>query len=99
MAAAVEKLKELSEEDLVEFTNDCVRYLSGSQVPFITRYNERFGNSSALIAPCRSLMIELFQAVLRGSTKSSSIDAFKEAIKEHNEDIPDVLAAIIFSKR
>ena len=97
--AAIEQLKTLSEQDLIEFTGDCVRYLSGAQVPFISRYTERFNNTSSLIAPCRSLIIDLFQACLRKTNRASSLDTFKEAIKEINEDIPEMLAAIVFSKR
>ena len=68
-------------------------------MPFISRYNEKFGNSSAIIGPCRSLVLDLFQHALRGSNRASSLDAFQDALKRAHEDVPDMLAAIIFAKR
>ena len=56
---ALNKLQALSEQDLLEFTDDCIKYLSGATLPFLSKYRERFGDSM-LIAPCRSLLIELF---------------------------------------
>ena len=94
---ALELLKGLSEQDLLEFTNDCVKYLSGASVPFISKYNERFGNST-MITPCRNLIIDLFQVTLRNSSKISGIDKFKNGLAQHGE-VPEVLSAIIFGKR
>jgi hypothetical protein len=73
---ALELLNALSEQDLLEFTNDCAKYLSGAQVPFISKYHDKFGGST-MIVPCRSLILDLFQITLRNSTKTSAIDKFK----------------------
>lgn len=56
---ALEKLKSLSEQDLLEFADDSIKYLSGASVPFLSKYRERFGDS-LLIVPCRTLIIDLF---------------------------------------
>jgi hypothetical protein len=56
---ALDKLKSLSEQDLLEFTDDSIKYLSGASLPFLSKYRERFGDST-LIVPCRALIIDLF---------------------------------------
>ena len=66
-------------------------------MPFLSKYRERFGDSM-LIAPCRSLMVELFEVALRGTTRSSNLEKFKNALNEFGE-VPEVLAAIIYSRR
>jgi hypothetical protein len=78
---ALELLKGLSEQDLLEFTNDCAKYLSGASVPFISKYHERFGDST-MISPCRNLIIDLFQVTLRNTSKTSGIDNFKNALAQ-----------------
>ena len=42
---ALEKLKSLSEQDLLEFADDSIKYLSGAAVPFLSKYRDRFGDS------------------------------------------------------
>ena len=58
LTMALEKLKSLSEQDLLEFTDDSIKYLSGASIPFLSKYRERFGDS-LLIVPCRTLIIDL----------------------------------------
>jgi len=36
----------LEDLDLVEFFDDCIKYLRGIRVPFLTKYRERFGGSA-----------------------------------------------------
>jgi hypothetical protein len=94
---ALEKLKSLSEQDLLEFADDSIKYLSGASVPFLSKYRERFGDS-LLIVPCRTLIIDLFQVALRGTTRNSNLENFKTALAEYGE-VPDALSAIIYGRR
>ena len=52
-----------------------------------------------LISPCRALILDLFQAVLRSTDRSSAVDKFKTAVADFGEELPEVLSAIIFAKR
>lgn len=94
---ALEKLKALSEQDLLEFTDDSIKYLSGASVPFLSKYRERF-SESLLIVPCRTLIIDLLQVALRSTTRSSNLESFKTALAGYGE-VPDVLSAIIYGRR
>ena len=94
---ALEKLKSLSEQDLLEFADDSIKYLSGAAVPFLSKYRDRFGDS-LLIVPCRTLIIDLFQVALRSTTRISNLESFRTALTLYG-DVPDVLSAIIFGRR
>jgi len=59
-------LSELADADLVEFCDDCVKYLRGMKVAFLSKYRERFPGGTALdILPSRDYVLEVFQRALR----------------------------------
>ena len=69
-------LTSLPEQDLAEFLDDSIKHLRGMQVPFLSKYRERFG-TSLWIAPAREYIIDLCQHALRHSQAHSPLDSFK----------------------
>ena len=57
------------------------------QVPFLSKYRERFGGQSHWITPCRDYIIDLFCLALRHSTPATNMEGYKTTLGE----IPDVL--------
>lgn len=55
-----ESIGALAEADLLEFSDDCIKYLRGMQVPFLSKYRDRFGGHAHWIAASRDYIIELF---------------------------------------
>ncbi len=55
-----ESINALAEADLLEFSDDCIKHLRGMQVPFLSKYRERFGGRAHWIAASRDYIIELF---------------------------------------
>jgi len=87
-------LTKLEETDLLEFVDDSIKYLKGMQVPFLSKYRDRFG-SALWIVPCREYIIDLCQRTLRHTTVTSPLDQFKQDLA----DVPEVLSVAIFARR
>ncbi len=97
---AARQLSQIPEADMVEFVDDTIHYLKGNKVPFLSKYLEAFGGQARLIVPCRDFLQDIMQLVLRKSTATSSVDAFKKAVSEYiqklQEQEPDVTAEMDF---
>ena len=76
------QLSQVAEQDLIEFVNDTVSFLSGQKVPFLSKYNEAFGGSSRLVVPSRDFVVSIMQMALRKTTASSNLDSFKKTVGE-----------------
>ena len=97
-------LSQLEDPDLVEFCDDCVKYLRGMKVAFLSKYRDRFAGGTALdILPSRDYVLDLFQRALRRSQPQTQLDAFKQIVselaKEGEPPVPDSLAQIVFARR
>lgn len=68
---------------MVEFVDDAIHFLKGNRVPFLTKYSEAFGGQARLIVPCRDFLQDIMQLVLRKSSATSSVDAFKQAVADY----------------
>ena len=90
-----ELINALAEADLLEFADDCVKHLRGMQVPFLSKYRDRFGGHSHWIAASRDYIIELFQLALRHTSSTSMLDGYKSILG----DVPEALHVVIFSRR
>lgn len=88
-------LTSLPEPDLLEFADDCLKHLRGIQIPFLSKYRDRFGGNSLQIAPAREYTIDVMQKALRHTRSDTPLDSFKQELGEVNE----VLAAVIFARR
>jgi hypothetical protein len=54
-------LSQLADADLVEFSDDCIKYLRGMKVAFLSKYRDRFPGGSAMdILPSRDYVLEVF---------------------------------------
>lgn len=90
-----ESIKSLAEADLLEFCDDCIKHLRGIQVPFLSKYREKFGGHAHWIAASRDYIIELFQLALRHTSSASMLDTYKSILG----DIPESVQVVIFSRR
>ena len=68
---------------MVEFVDDTIHFLKGNRVPFLSKYSEAFGGQARLIVPCRDFLQDILQLVLRKSSATASVDAFKTAVAEY----------------
>ena len=75
-------LSQLEEADLLEFIEDTIQFLKGYKVPFLSKYNERFGESSRMVVPTRDYAIDIIQLALRKTASASTLDVFKNAVAE-----------------
>lgn len=80
-------LSSLPEADVVSFVDDTIQFLKGHKVPFLTKYNAAFGGNSRLVVPCRDLLLDIVQLVLRKSAASSGLDTFKQAVSDFIEGV------------
>ena len=71
------QFSQVDESDMVEFVDDTIHFLKGNRVPFLSKYSEAFGGQARLIVPCRDLLQDIIQLVLRKSSATASVDAFK----------------------
>ena len=77
------QLSQVPESDMVEFVDDTIHFLKGNRVPFLSKYSEAFGGQARLIVPCRDFLQDILQLVLRKSSATASVDAFKTAVAEY----------------
>ena len=76
-ANCARQLSQLAEVDMIEFVDDAIHFLKGNRVSFLSKYSEAFGGQARLIVPCRDFLQDIMQLVLRKSSATSSVDAFK----------------------
>ena len=82
-----ESINALVEADLLEFSDDCIKHLRGMQVPFLSKYRDRFCGHAHWIAASRDYIIELFQLALRHTSSASMLDGYKTILG----DVPESL--------
>ena len=81
-ANCARQLSQLAEVDMIEFVDDAIHFLKGNRVSFLSKYSEAFGGQARFIVPCRDFLQDIMQLVLRKSSATSSVDAFKQAVSE-----------------
>ena len=77
---ALSKIELLGDSFLVEFINDTVSFhLKNERVPFLTKYAQVLGGANYVV-PIREFLKDIVKSVLRSTSVSSSLDAFRQSV-------------------